>query len=116
MYIDINEHKYILSQDAEKGLTNLVAETIEGFLVKMPTAYKTIGEQVARKMLYDKEKEAIKLGYDKEAAALLRPGKNESPIHKLMNIALNEGVHDAMSKFTLVLSTNETEVIKVSYE
>ena len=49
MYIDINEHKYILSQDAEKGLTNLVAETIEGFLVKMPTAYKTIGEQVDRK-------------------------------------------------------------------
>lgn len=110
MKIVIDNKTYTLSQESEKVIGTAIGQEANKALENLPIQYRIIGEQMARKMLYDFEKKAIENGADKEDAKKLRPDKNESPLTKMLAIMLTANAGNYTKNITLYLTTSGDEV------
>jgi hypothetical protein len=115
MKIIIDGKSYTLSEQSEKVIGTAIAVEANKALENFPFQYKLIGEQMARKMLYDFEKKAIENGAAKEDAIKLRPTKNESPLTKMLDIVLTVNAGNYTKGIILYLTTQGDEV-GMSYE
>lgn len=115
MKIVIDNHSYTLSEQSEKVIGTAIAQEANKALENFPFQYRIIGEQMARKMLYDFEKKALENGVDKEQAKKLRPAKDESPLTKMLDIMLTANSGQYTKNITLYLTTSGDEV-GMSYE
>lgn len=88
MKLSVDEKDYVISDDAFKHLTEMVATEAITAVNKMPPMIMAMIETFARNKLYELEKQIIKDGGTKEDALILRPDKGQNPSTKLLIILL----------------------------
>lgn len=115
MILTINTKDYTFTDNAVNLLMQYVATDASTALQKLNPTYKLVGEQIARKMLYDFEKKAVANGFDKEQAKFIRPEKNQSPIDKIISLLVTENAAKILEKVHLTILTSDTQITQVTY-
>lgn len=115
MKLTIDRKEYTFTDNAVNDLMKCVSGDASSALQKLNPTYKLVGEQIARKMLYDFEKKAVENGFDKEQAKLIRPEKNQSPIDKIISLLVTENAGKILEKVHLTILTSHNQVTQVTY-
>lgn len=87
---------------------------------KLPSTIQAFAGTMARKKLYDMEREAYGKGASKEDCIAFRPAKNEDPVLRLgtlMTVVAKEALKDVEIEVSLIRNDNaEISDISVKYQ
>lgn len=119
MNIELNGQSYKVPREYQDKLIGQMWDLFLGEYEKIPLSYRLMGKPVARKMLYDMEKDLAKTHPKELAAQICRPAKNADPNTHLLWImtgVIREGVRNATLSINAEETSNRVDAFAISIQ